>query len=227
MAAPTTRAQRIDAGRVVLTERDRDVLAFVVDHGGVRLDCLALALARLGPDGRLAPARSPRVARARVDRMARAGLVRRAAVLAAPWVLATVAGSRVAIGRERPGRVTRHMADHHYTVAMLPVVAGRPACRGELVAGVAATGRLAGAGPPAPMGSSQWPDGYRAGVEVELTPKRSDRYARIVAEQHPSLHAVWWFALEPQTGRLERLLGRPGAPARPVHKVFPLPVGVA
>ena len=226
MAAPTTRAQRIDAGRVVLTERDRDVLAFVVDHGGVRLDCLALALARLGPDGRLAPARSPRVARAWVDRMARAGLVRRAAVLAAPWVLATVAGSRVAIGRERPGRVTRHMADHHYTVAMLRLwLAARHA-----EASWSPEWRLRADWPGRvrrPDGLLQWPDGYRAGVEVELTPKRSDRYARIVAEQHPSLHAVWWFTLEPQTGRLERLLGRPGAPARPVHKVFPLPVGVA
>jgi hypothetical protein len=222
----TTRAQRSDAGRVDLTQRDRDVLAFVTDHGGIRADTLALVLGRYGDGDRLAPARSPRAVRIWCDRMERAGLVHRVPVLAQPWILATLAGSRLAIGRDRPGRITRHMADHHHVVAVLRLyLEGRQpdaTWTPEWRLRAEWHGRVR-----RPDGLLVWADGYRAGVEVELTPKRSDRYARIVAEQHPSLQACYWFAPAPQTARLERLLGRPGAPARPVHKVRALPPEVS
>jgi hypothetical protein len=222
----TTGAPRIDAGRVDLTQRDRDALTFITDHGGIRADTLALVLGRYGDGSRLAPARSARAVRLWCDRMERAGLVRRAPVLAQPWVLATLAGSRWAIGRDRPGNITRHMADHHHAVATLRLyLEGR-----NPEATWTPEWRLRADWPGRvrrPDGLLTFGDGYRVGVEVELTPKRSDRYARIVAEQHPSLHAVWWFAPAPQLPRLGRLLRRPGAPARPVHKTFPLPEEVA
>jgi hypothetical protein len=156
------------------------------------------------------------------DRMERLGYVHREAVLGQPWILATASGSRLVLGRDRPGRVTRHMADHMATVAKLRLwLEGR-----QPEATWVPEWRLRAEWPGRvrrPDGLLVFGDGYRVGVEVELTPKRSDRYARIVAEQHPSLHACWWFAPLPQLARLGRLLGRPGAPARPVHKVFPLP----
>lgn len=225
MAATTTRLERIDAGRVDITQRDRDVLTFITDHGGVRGDTLARVLGRYGDNDRLAPARSARAVRLWCDRMERVGLVHRTPVLAAPWVLATLAGSRLAIGRDRPGRITRHMADHHLAVAELRLWLEQR----HLEATWVPEWRLRADWPGRvrrPDGLLVWPDGYRAGVEVELTPKRSDRYARIVAEQHPSLQACWWFAPAPQMPRLTRLLGRPGAPARPVHRVFETPEGV-
>lgn len=223
--ATTTRAQRIDAGRVDITQRDRRVLEFITDHGGVRADTLALALGRLADGDRLAPARSPRAVSLWVDRMTRAGLVKREAILAQPWVLATVAGSREAIGRDRPGHVTDHMARHMHIVAQLrlwlearhldatwtPEWRLRADWRGRV---------------RRPDGLLVRHDGYHAGVEVELIPKRSDRYKRIVAEQHRSLHECWWFTPAVQVPRLQRLLARPGAPARPVHKVYELPEGV-
>jgi hypothetical protein len=222
--ATTTRAQRIDAGKVTVTQRDRDVLTFITDHGGIRADTLAQVLGRYGDGDRLAPARSPRAVSLWVERMTRVGYVTRTGVLGQPWVLATAAGSRFAVGRERPGRITRHMADHHHVVATLRLwLEGRhPEATWVPEWRLRADwrGRVR-----RPDGLLAFTDGYRVGVEVELTPKRSDRYARIVAEQHPSLHACWWFAPGGQLPRLARLLGRPGAPARPVHKTFSIPEG--
>jgi hypothetical protein len=219
MSRAGIRAQRSNAGTVTPTDRDREVLRFIGDHGGLRYDLLALVLGRHD-----AAQRSPRAAYTWRARMERLGLVRRLQVRGVLWLVLTRPGMREAgVPWELPGAPTDLLAQHTTTATLLRLWLERRHPGSEWVSErtYRSEQRTTGARFRAPDGALRIPGRGLAGVEVELNLKRVREYRQIIAEQHPSLDAVWWFTLSPES--LQGRLALCDGPARPVHTVHRLP----
>jgi hypothetical protein len=213
------RAQRSDAGTVTPTERDREVLQFIGDHGGLRYDLLALVLGR--HDAAQRSARAAYTWRARMERLA---LIGRLHVRGDQWLVLTRAGMReAAVPWELPGAPTDLLAQHTTTAILLRLWLERrhPGSAWVSERTFRSEQRTTGARFRAPDGALQVVGQGLAGVEVELNLKRTREYQQILTEQHASLNAVWWFVLD--VSGLERRFALCDRPARPTHTVHPLP----
>jgi hypothetical protein len=209
----------------VVTERDRAVLAFLGDHGGLRYDLVPLVLAQ-GGGGRLAPGRSPRAAYEWRRRMEAAGLVQRVELRRAAWLVLTRAGAAaVELPFDLPGRATDHMAWHATAVVLvrLWLAARHPGSAWTSERVFRSERRLTGARFRVPDGALDVPGKGRAGVEVELSPKRVSEYRSILRSSHPSLEVVWWFTIH--RTNLQARFDRVERPARPEHHVLAMPAG--
>jgi hypothetical protein len=234
--AEMARAQRWDAGTVRVLERDVRLLTVIGEDGGMRLPLVSEHLAEGGGG------RSEAAARHWTDRMVRGGYLRRSWILRAAWFTLTPAGARLADLVDQDGTATPRVieaatvVDHTNTVGRLRLQLAREHPDALWVpertfwAEQRLRKQLSFRRPDAAL---DFPDGRRVGIEVELTPKRAEKYRAIVGSSHRSITEVWWYCPPTIRGRLVRSLATGVAAweqaakkqAKP-YEVRPLPEGV-
>ncbi len=218
---------RADSGRVRLTERDLRVLTWTGEMYAVDLDVLGLLLARWSPQAVSDGSRGP-LARSQAGRLERAGVASRRTVLGRPWLVPSRDGLAFAGLPYGAWEPVGWKLDHLATVARLRLDLEAKAPDAPWESERAIRGRWHGTGARVriPDGAFTLEDGRRIAVEVELHRKAARRYPPICADQDPAWDAVWWFTRPGDVLWLERVLAEVAKPARPVHRVTPLPDGI-
>ncbi len=229
------RRRRWDAGQVIVTERDVQVLRFAGEMYGVRSDVLHALLSSLSPTrGRLArDGLSDRAVRLWLERIERGGYLTRRRLLGHVWVTPTRTGLDLAglpFERWNFGARLRDDApggwalEHVHAVALVRLV-----LQAELPGGTWVAERefrrqrqLTGARVRVPDGAIDVGE-RRIGIEVELTGKKPDKYLHILRDSHVSLDELRWYTKPALRPWLERTLAATPKPPRPVVSAHELP----
>jgi hypothetical protein len=197
-----------------ITDRDRDILEWICRHGLVTTDQVArFFFARDdGADGK-------RAAHRRLAILGALGLVRRdqTPFWRAPWVIrATQAGADIAESGVRPARLVE--AEVRHSLALVDLVEDlASSTKGSTLRTEREIrtdrfhdrreGKLRPGKGRTPDGELTLRDGKVVAIELDLTPKRSKDFERILrAYRQERVDKVWWYVVPGAAPRVAKLV---------------------
>jgi len=191
---------RRDRGTVLLTERDRQVLIWIIEQYAVRFDDVCFLLGReAGPGAKASGRISESAARQVVARWQKAGWAasRKMLVHEPAWVWVTAKGLHELGYNIKPYVPTVSRIAHLHAIndVRLRLAHKYPDYRwfSERRIRTALSYEKGATLPHLPDGYLRTPQGTTIAIEVELTPKKRDDVRLILLDLLRSYHEVWYF----------------------------------